>query len=275
MTGNRKLDKLAERIAKTEQLFSESQSSTSTTATSTGNKLADLIAKKQQFSALSDADKFQSQADYTAALLSMPEPTHDANGEPYALPNRMQLALQNAALAKAENPSADPDAEIHEQIRRDTLMAQPPQTVIEDAAHPSSAPRSHQEWMDRANALHVRAQRSSLFVLVVPGSHLPVALGPGGQIIEVNSLRLSTDPSGLNVLAQGSLQSVTAALAFEERDRASKQRALADMDVYRAKQQAEFAEAREEQAMRNNAPQTILALQKAVAELQQALAEKS
>lgn len=267
MTGNRKLDKLAAKIAKTDQMFAESQSSTTSQAMSSGNKLVDLIEKKQQFSALSDDDKFQSQADYTAALLSLPEATHDANGEPYALPNRMQLALQNAVLAKAENGTPNPDAEIHEQIRRDTLMAQPPQTVIEDAAHPSSAPRSHQEWMERANALHVRAQRSGLFVLVVPGSHLPVALGPGGAIIEVNSLRLSTDPSGLNVLAQGSLQSVTAALAFEERDRASKQRALADMAAYKAQQDSEYAEAREEQAMRNAAPAMIKELRDEIARL--------
>jgi hypothetical protein len=266
--------KLAKRVSETNELFAESLASesaqTSTAPLTPVEKLAALQDHKEKYSVMTgipDHLKFTSQAEYLDALHSQPEATHDSAGEPYVLPNRMQVSLQNAALKKWEDGTPHPDAELHEQIRRDTLMAQPPATTFEDSAHPDTAPRSHAEWIQRATELNTRANRIGLHVLRVPGSHFPVALGPGGALIEVEQLRLSRDPAGLDVQAQGSLQSVTAALSFEERDRAQKARALADMEHYNEQRRAEYAEAIAERAKREAAPAAIAELQRQIAKL--------
>jgi hypothetical protein len=267
------IEKLAKRVAETNALANEILgTSLSPSAPAPGNKMAAYLAKRQTLSVLRDEDKFASQQEYDDALYSMPEPTHDGNGEPYRQPDSFLKSLQDAALRRAENPASDPDADLKAELHRQTLISQPPHTELEDAAHSSAAPRSHAEWQERANALNIRAQRIGMYVLVVPGTHVPVALGPGGAVIEVNSLRLSNDPAGRNVLGQGSLQAVSAQLSSEEREYARTKAAIEANEEYARRKAQELADAREEQAIRNSAPQMLAQMRAELADLKAQIA---
>jgi hypothetical protein len=267
------IEKLAKRVAETNALANEILgTSLSPSAPAPGNKMAAYLAKRQTLSVLRDEDKFASQQEYDDALYSMPEPTHDGNGEPYRGPDPFLKSLQDAALRRAQNPASDPDADLKEQLRREALVSTPPHTELEDAAHSHSAPRSHAEWQERANALNVRAQKIGLYILVVPGTHVPVALGPGGAVIEVNSLRLSNDPAGRNVLGQGSLQAIGAQLASEEREYMRTKAAIEATEAYQRRKAQEYADAREQQAIRNSAPQLLAQMRAELADLKAQIA---
>ena len=264
---------LGKRLAETDALFGESLANESapTTPTLTGaDKLAAIQEHKAAYSVMTGIPQdllFQSQAEYDAALAALPEPTHDANGDAYSNGDAFLLKLRDAAIKKALDPPANPDAEIHAQIHRDELMATPAQTTFEDAAHASTAPTTVGEWVAAAEQLDRLARQHGMFVVRIAGSQFPLSLGPGGAIREIEQLRLSTDPSGTNVLAQGSLANMRTALDFEIRDRVASRQRIALMEQYNEQKRAEYAEAVAERAKREAVPQTIEQLLSVVQEL--------
>jgi hypothetical protein len=273
--GKALVDHMAKRVSETDAMFGASIAAESKTAStdaplSPAEKLAALQEHQKTYSTMTGIPQdllFQSQAEYDAALAALPEPTHDAAGNPYSNGDSFLLKLKDAAIEKALNPQPSPDAELMAQIHRDELMATPAQTTFEDSVHTAQVPTTVAEWIQAAEELNRLANQHGLFVLRIAGSQFPLSLGPGGAVREIEQLRLSTDPFGNNVLAQGSLAAMRTALDFEIRERTTVKQKLALMEQYREQKAAEFADAQREHAQRTATPALVQELLSVVQDL--------